>query len=62
MSSGALAGGSVAVLALGMGTAFLGILLPPVFLPGTWIILLGLLGCAAAGVLAIARPPATDET
>lgn len=61
MSSGVLAGGAAALLALGMAMAFLGILLPPLFLPGTWIILLGLLGFATAGVLAVVRPRASDD-
>ncbi len=43
----------VSCLAMGMALAFFGILLPGLFLPGTWLILIGLLGCAGAGLAAL---------
>lgn len=53
MTAPTLLAAAVVCIALGMVIAFSGILMPGLFIPGTWIILLGLLGCAAAGVLAL---------
>ncbi len=61
MRAGHLLAAGVALLALGMALAFLGIVTPPLFLPGTWLILLGLLAGAAAGVLALLAPGSSHE-
>lgn len=44
---------AVACAVVGMVIAFIGILTPGLFIPGTWLILIGLPGCVAAGVLAL---------
>lgn len=53
MTPGVLLVAAVACTVVGMVIAFIGILAPGLFIPGTWLILLGLLGSAAAGVLAL---------
>lgn len=52
----------VACSTIGMTVAFLGILAPAWFLPGTWLLLAGLLLCAAAGVLAVGGPGGAADT
>jgi hypothetical protein len=51
----------VAGIGIGMALVIAGMVMPPLFRPGTFIIGLGMLVSAAAGVLAVARPgpPAT---
>ena len=46
----------VAIAALGMVTALIGITAAGVFVAGTRVVLLGLLVCAAAGIFALVRP------
>jgi hypothetical protein len=59
-----LAYAGVALLVMGMVLAIAGILTPPLFLPGTWIILLGILTCVAAAILGAvaARADASPAT
>lgn len=54
MRAGIVLLAGVAVMAIGMIVAFVGILVSALFLPGTWLILIGLLACAASGFVAIA--------
>lgn len=61
MRPGLLLTAGTVLLALGLALAFLGILTAPLFLPGTWLILLGLLACAGAGVLALLAPSPPHE-
>lgn len=45
--------GGVAILGVGMAAAVAGVAIPALFVPGTWIIGLGLLLLVGAGVLGI---------
>lgn len=46
---------AVAVAVIGTALCFIGIIVPGVFVPGTRVILAGLLGCAGAGSVALVR-------
>ena len=48
--------GGLAALAAGQAAVAAAFPIPGLLLPGVWLIGLGLLACAAAGVLAVARP------
>ncbi len=61
MRAGHLLAAGVALVGLGMAVAFLGIVIPPLFVPGTRVILLGLLAAAAAGVRALLAPGPSHE-
>jgi hypothetical protein len=50
--------GAVAAITLGVALAFAGIRVGPLFVPGTLLILIGLIAAAAAGVLAVIRDAA----
>lgn len=56
MNARVLLGSGVAIAALGMAVALVGITAAGVFVVGTRMILLGVLVCAAAGILALVRP------
>ena len=56
MNARMLLGAGVAIAALGMVVALIGITAAGVFVAGTRVVLVGLLVCAAAGILALVRP------
>ncbi|NLG62040.1 MAG: hypothetical protein GX539_07320 [Candidatus Cloacimonetes bacterium] len=51
----------VVLICVGMVLAFAGILASALFSPATWVILLGLLACGAAGVVALAVRSGEDR-
>ena len=46
----------VALLVIGMALVIGAILAGPLFLPGTWVILLGILACAVAAIMRLTQP------
>lgn len=56
MNARVLLGAGVAIAALGMVAALIGITAAGVFVAGTRVVLLGLLVCAGAGIFALVRP------
>ncbi len=50
----------VACVSVGMAIAFIGILAPSLFPVATWVILLGLVACAAAGVVGLVSASGED--
>lgn len=54
MRSGRVLMAGVALVCVGMAVAIVGVTAPVLFPAGTWLILLGLIACAAAGVTALA--------
>jgi len=51
----------VALLVIGMALVIGGILSGPLFLPGTWVILLGILACAAAAIVRMVQPAVREN-
>jgi hypothetical protein len=47
---------AIAAVVIGTAVCFIGIVAPGVFVIGTRLILLGLLGCIGAGLVALAGP------
>jgi hypothetical protein len=48
--------GGLAALAAGQAAVAAAFPIPGLFMPGVWLVGLGLLACAAAGVLGVAQP------
>ena len=56
VTTGRLLVGAIAVVVIGTAVCFIGIVAPGVFVTGTRLILLGLLGCVVAGLFALTAP------
>ncbi|HEU5210690.1 MAG TPA: hypothetical protein VFU06_14950 [Longimicrobiales bacterium] len=60
MRAGTVLLAGVACVSVGMPLAFIGILAPPLFPVATWVILLGLVACGAAGVVGLVSASGED--
>lgn len=56
VTPGRLLVGAIAMVVIGTAVCFIGIVAPGVFVAGTRLILLGLLGCIGAGIVALVGP------
>ena len=55
MRAGIVLLAGVACVCVGMAAAITGVATPSLFPAGTWLILIGLIACAAAGVMRVAE-------